>query len=43
MRLSKFPFYKQLDQMDCGSTCLQMAAKFHGETYAVDYLRREKY
>ena len=24
--MSKFPFYKQLDGMDCGPTCLRMIA-----------------
>lgn len=35
----KFPFYKQLDQMDCGPTCLRILAKFHGKSYSIDYLR----
>lgn len=25
-----FPFYKQLDAMDCGPTCLRMVAKHYG-------------
>jgi ATP-binding cassette, subfamily B, bacterial len=35
----KFPFYKQLDQMDCGPTCLRMIAKFYGLIISVDELR----
>jgi ABC-type bacteriocin/lantibiotic exporter with double-glycine peptidase domain len=35
----KFPFYKQLDQMDCGPTCLRMIAKFYGLVISVDELR----
>ena len=30
----------QLDQMDCGPTCLRMVAKYHGRSYSLDYLRR---
>ena len=26
----KFPFYHQLDAMDCGPTCLRMVAKHYG-------------
>ena len=40
MNVKKFPFYKQLDQMDCGPTCLRMVAKYHGRSYSLDYLRR---
>ncbi len=41
MALKTFPFYRQLDQMDCGPTCLRMVAKYHGKAYSVDYLRRK--
>jgi ATP-binding cassette subfamily B protein len=41
--MSKFPFYRQLDQMDCGPTCLRMIAKYHGKTYSLDYLRKKSY
>lgn len=34
-----FPFYQQLDAMDCGATCLRMIAKYHGRVYSLDYLR----
>jgi len=37
----EFPFFKQLDQMDCGPTCLRMIAKHYGKSYTIDYLRRK--
>jgi ATP-binding cassette, subfamily B, bacterial len=39
----KFPFYKQLDQTDCGPTCLRMIAKHLGKTYTLEYLREKSY
>jgi ATP-binding cassette subfamily B protein len=36
---NKFPFYRQLDQMDCGPTCLKMIAEFYGKNYTLEYLR----
>ncbi len=41
MSLKSFPFYRQLDQMDCGPSCLRMVAKYHGKSYEVDYLRKK--
>ena len=41
--MSKFPFYKQLDAMDCGPTCLRMIAKFYGKTFSVQQLREQSY
>ncbi len=41
MPSKKFPFFKQLDQMDCGPTCLRMIAKFHGKEYSIDFLRQK--
>lgn len=38
-----FPFYKQLDQMDCGPTCLRMIAKYYDLTISVDELRERSY
>lgn len=35
----KFPFYHQLDAMDCGATCLRMLAKYYGKTLSIDKLR----
>ena len=37
--MSDFPFYKQLDAMDCGPTCLRMIAKFYGKTIDMQALR----
>ena len=39
----KYKFYKQLDYMDCGPTCLRMIAAFYGEEYSLDYLRANSY
>ncbi|TDS14851.1 peptidase domain-containing ABC transporter [Sphingobacterium paludis] len=40
---SKFKFYKQLDYMDCGPTCLRMVSAYHGKEYDLDYLRANSY
>jgi len=34
-----FPFYHQLDAMDCGPTCLRMVARHHGRTLSAQKLR----
>lgn len=36
-----FPFFRQLDQMDCGPTCLRMVAQHFGKSYSIDYLRKK--
>lgn len=36
-----FPFYKQLNAMDCGPTCLRMVAKHYGRHYNVDTIRQK--
>ncbi|RAJ77426.1 ATP-binding cassette subfamily B protein [Chitinophaga dinghuensis] len=36
-----FSFYKQLDAMDCGPTCLRMVAKHYGRSYDLEYLRQQ--
>ena len=38
-----FTFYKQLDSMDCGPTCLQMVAKHYGKSYSLQYLRSRSF
>ena len=38
-----FPYYKQLDAMDCGPTCLRMIAKHYGKTYSLQNLRDKSY
>ena len=39
MPLKLFPTYLQLDQMDCGSTCLRIIAKHYGKTFSAMHLR----
>jgi len=36
-----FPYFKQLNTMDCGPTCLRMVAKHYGRNYSTDTLRQE--
>lgn len=38
-----FTFYKQLDSMDCGPTCLRMVAKHYGKSYSLPFLREKCY
>lgn len=39
----KFPFYKQMDQADCGPTCLRMIAKHYGKSYTLEHIRERSY
>lgn len=39
----RFPFYKQLDQMDCGPTCLKIVAKYHGKIFNIEFLRERSH
>ncbi len=41
--MAAFPFFKQLDAMDCGPSCLRMVAKFYGRTYSLQNLREKSY
>lgn len=41
--MQKFPFYYQLDEMDCGPTCVRMIAHFYGKEYPIQYLRDNSY
>jgi ATP-binding cassette, subfamily B, bacterial len=34
----KFKYYLQLEQKDCGPTCLQMLANYYGKQYSLKYL-----
>ncbi len=34
-----FPFYQQLDAMDCGASCLRMIARYFGRYYSLESLR----
>lgn len=36
-------FYRQLDYMDCGPTCLRMIASYYGQDYSLDFLRANSY
>lgn len=38
--MSAFVFYKQLNAMDCGPTCLRMIARHYGKHYNADTLRQ---
>ena len=38
-RNKSFPFYKQLNEMDCGPACIKMIAKYYGKTYKFSYLQ----
>lgn len=41
--MSVFPFYKQLDSMDCGPSCLKMVAKHYGKSYSLQSLRSKSF
>lgn len=41
--MKKFPFYHQLDAMDCGPSCLRMIAKYHGKKFSVQQLRENSF
>ena len=41
--MGSFPFYRQLDAMDCGPTCLRMVARHYGKSYSLQYLRERCY
>ncbi len=41
--MSRFPFYRQLDAMDCGPSCLRMVARHFGRNYSLQYLRERCY
>lgn len=35
----RFPHYRQLDEMDCGPTCLKIIGKYYGKRFNIEYLR----
>lgn len=41
--MKRFPFYQQLDAMDCGPTCLRMVANYYDKTYSLQTLRQKSY
>lgn len=40
---NKFPYYSQLDAMDCGPTCLRMIAKYYGRHYSLENFRQQSF
>ena len=40
INLRSFQFYKQLNEMDCGPTCLRMVAKYYGKHFNIDSIRQ---
>ncbi len=41
--MASFPFFKQMDAMDCGPTSLRMIAKHYGKTFSLQTLREKSY
>lgn len=39
----RYKYYRQLDYMDCGPTCLKMIASYYGKEYSLDYFRANAY
>jgi len=39
-RSKAFPFFRQLDAMDCGPACLRMIAAYHGRSFSLLQLRQ---
>lgn len=37
--MKEFPFYKQLNAMDCGSTCLRIISRHYGRNFSAGHLR----
>ncbi len=41
--LSKYPFCKQLDSMDCGPACVKMVAQYYQKNYPLQFLREKSF
>jgi len=41
--MKSFPYYQQLDSMDCEATCLRMVTKHYGKSYTFNTLRKRSY
>lgn len=41
--MPSFPFYKQLDAMDCGPSCLRMVARYYGKHFTLQTLREKSH
>ena len=39
--MKRFPFYQQMDLMDCGPTCLRMIARHYGRVYDAEFMREK--
>jgi len=39
LKLKSFPFFKQLDAMDCGPASLKIICKYYGKNFSMKYLR----
>ncbi len=39
--MRRFPFFKQLDAMDCGPSCLRMITSYHGKNFSLQTLREK--
>lgn len=39
LQMDNFPFYKQLDSMDCGPTCLRIITKFYGKNISLKEIK----
>lgn len=40
MAKKRFPHYKQMDQMDCGATCLRIIFKYYGQQVSIHKIRK---
>ena len=40
---AKYKYYRQLDYMDCGPTCMKMISAFYGKMYSLDFFRSNMY
>jgi len=38
-----FPHFRQLDEMDCGPTCVRIIAEHYGKSYSLQYLRERSF
>jgi ATP-binding cassette, subfamily B, bacterial len=39
----KIKYFRQLDNMDCGPTCLKMISAYYGKDYSLDFFRANSY
>ncbi len=41
--MKTYPFFRQLDSMDCGPSCLRMVAAYYGQRFQLADLREKCY